>query len=672
MKKAVIGSFILAVLHSILFYGQELGISVLLFTLVVVFLIMQMLKQTNKIKNKKALLLSIPIILLSSTYLFFDNEFFNTLNFIVIPILTVIMITWSIFDKFKFQDLFRKTINLYIGSLEFLPKSVKIIKNAFKTNNSETKGQKFKLIGIGILCSLPILFVIIGLLASADGIFANIFAGVIKNLEIIFTSEFILNIILRIICIILITIYIICIVYNILEKGSSYNMLNSEEKEYKLNLNNTIVNTILTVINIVYLIFSLIQFTYLGGIANKLGYNLATYARQGFFQLMFITFINFVIIILTNINNKTNSSKYTKIMNICMCVFTIIIAISAFCRMRLYEKEYGYTFLRLMVYFILTTEIIMIIPTIKYILKGKINLLKTYFIIGTTMYIIANFANIDYVIAKNNVDRATKLTQVVVRPIDVDYLVDNLGINAVPQIIKLYENEEIKENNENYIKVNNYLYKKYQELKEDRNPQEFNISKTLIEKQLEKMNLEYINKYNYNYNYSKNINNEDNITIKGNNLPIEYVHFTNEKEGHAVCMGDPAMGTYAVVIYNTTDGGDTWNKITKDFFSVHYGTKFMFTDEKIGFMYEPQRAGTDNYPELNITKDGGANWEKITFKSDNILENNLIPTDLPKLENGILETKIYTLKNGQRTYYNFESYDNGITWKESKKDNIKL
>ena len=99
--------------------------------------------------------------------------------------------------------------------------------------------------------------------------------------------------------------------------------------------------------------------------------NLAQNARQGFFELMFITVINFAIILFTSANQKKEETKnvYTKWMNVLMCIFTIVIAISAFMRMHLYESEFGYTFLRLMVYVILVTELISILPTIYYVVK---------------------------------------------------------------------------------------------------------------------------------------------------------------------------------------------------------------------------------------------------------------------------------------------------------------
>ncbi len=223
---------------------------------------------------------------------------------------------------------------------------------------------------------------------------------------------------------------------------------------------------------------------------------------------MIVSIINFVIIITTNLNKKEmtqNVSRYTKLMNILMAVFTLIIALSAFLRMNLYQREYGYTFLRIMVYFILITEIIMIIPTIIYILKQKIQIYKWYLIIGILMYVVVNFTNVDYIIAKNNVKRYLEQTDEKQKEIDFTYLKYNTSTDAIPELVELLNNtkdENLKR------KVNNYLYDEYSDLKEKRNIQEFNISKQRATKVLEKLNLEYQSntKYdsdNYRSTYNK-------------------------------------------------------------------------------------------------------------------------------------------------------------------------
>lgn len=511
MRKAILGSLLLAILHSILFFGKDLGVSVLLFAIVSVFSLIEFLKKHNKVKNKNALYLTIPIILLSSTYFIFNNVFFHTLNLIVIPILLGIMTVWSCADTFKIGELIEKTINLVIGSLEFIPDSCKLIRKATKIKPGEIKEEKHKkakLIGIGILCSIPLLFVILGLLLSADGVFARLFDKIFYQIKFIFTSEFIGSLIGRIILIAITFIYLVCILYNIFTKNSDFNREYKEKEILKTHIDHTIINTILTIINVVYLIFTGIQCIYLysyvfSDTSLNTSLNLAQYARQGFFQLMFITIINFIIIILTNENQKKEAvkSSYTKYMNTIMCIFTIIIAISAFMRMHLYENEFGYTFLRLMVYVILITEIISILPTIYYIIKGKINLLKSYFVIGIVMYVIVNFINIDHMIAKNNINRAEKISGEYVRKIDVDYLTNNLGTDAVSEIVYLYRTTTDEADKR---KIKRYLYNIYEEVKEDRSWQEWNLSKDKAKKELEQSDLNYETKNEIYYDY-KNI-----------------------------------------------------------------------------------------------------------------------------------------------------------------------
>ena len=84
MKKIVLGVIALSILHSILFYAQDFGVSVVLFTICAMILIIYSLTSKNKVKNSKAFLLSIPITAISLTYAIFNNIFFNILNVFVI------------------------------------------------------------------------------------------------------------------------------------------------------------------------------------------------------------------------------------------------------------------------------------------------------------------------------------------------------------------------------------------------------------------------------------------------------------------------------------------------------------------------------------------------------------------------------------------------------------
>ena len=79
----IISSTILAIIQSILFYGKEIGISMLIFSIIGNGLISYILIRKNKIKNKKGFFLIIPIILLSSTYFIFANTTFYIANIFI-------------------------------------------------------------------------------------------------------------------------------------------------------------------------------------------------------------------------------------------------------------------------------------------------------------------------------------------------------------------------------------------------------------------------------------------------------------------------------------------------------------------------------------------------------------------------------------------------------------
>lgn len=495
MKLAIISSLILSIMHSILFYGQKWGISIFLFTIVGLFLFIQILQKNEKIKNKKALLLSIPIIILSATYFIFNNSFFNFFNIIVILALFAIMTISAVLGELKIQKIVVNTFILFFGPVEELDESAREISKNFtkKEEKQKDKNPLPKQIGKGIIYSLPLLIIVIILLVTADEMFASIFNYIFSNIFRIINLKTIYSLVFRTFIIVALTFYFIGIIIKI-----KNNKLKQEEttNTSKIKIDAITLNTLLTLLNIVYLLFTITQGIYLikqiqlNSIANY-----AQYARTGFFQLMAVSIINFVIILICKNNKKEVNSKvkgYTKTMNVILAIFTIVILVSSVIRMNLYKTEYGYTFLRLMVYFIQITELILIIPTIIYIIKEKFNIVKWYMAITICMYIIINFINIDYIIAKGNIDRYFKAEENQKNKIDFSYLKEKTSTDGLIEITRLLETED----KELKARANNYLLEQYEKLKKEKGSlQEFNISKMRAKKELEKLNLKYDTTY---------------------------------------------------------------------------------------------------------------------------------------------------------------------------------
>ena len=79
--------------------------------------------------------------------------------------------------------------------------------------------------------------------------------------------------------------------------------------------------------------------------------------------------------------------------------------------------------------------------------------------------------------------------------------------------------------------------------------------------------------------------------------------------------------------------------------------------------------GTDGENrQLLVTTNGGKTFEDANIVHlDSIKESNLFVEEVPYIEDGILKLKLYTTnKYLEKTYYEFYSKDNGLTWIYSK------
>ena len=117
------------------------------------------------------------------------------------------------------------------------------------------------------------------------------------------------------------------------------------------------------------------------------------------------------------------------------------------------------------------------------------------------MYIAINFMNMDYIIAKGNIDRYFNTKEDQKNKIDFSYLQEKTSTDALIEITRLLETEDKNLK----ARVNNYLLAQYTDLKEKNSWQEFNLSKERAKKELEKLNLSYMGasshqKTNRNYN----------------------------------------------------------------------------------------------------------------------------------------------------------------------------
>ena len=454
MSGYIIWILLLAVWNLILFYGNNFGISVVLFIVPLLTFIYIFLKKNNLIKNKKGLLFMIPIFLLSVTYSIFDSDVFSALNCFAIPILIVMLYIFTIKPTDKLSDLIGKIICLFILPISY-------IGNFFRVSTTKIRGKlkvspKTKKVLISCLIVLPVVAIVISLLSSADMIFGElfdaIFGKILDFLEKLIFDDFIGRLIVFLVVFFAIGTTMMYLLYEFSNKKET------EVKEEKKNRDLFTIKLLVSVLNVIYVIFDVIQIKSLMLHSVSSGINYAEYARQGFFELLVVSVINIVIILVSKkYETKDNKKefKFINIMNVIMVFLTIIIIISSFLRMNLYESAYGYTTLRVLVYATLMTETILMIPTVMYIFNSDVKIMRCYLYISLTSYLVLNFINIDYMVARRNVDR-----YYINNKIDVDYL-KNYGHDNIPILIELYDKTDdvnIKIELEDYLKEMNIRY----------------------------------------------------------------------------------------------------------------------------------------------------------------------------------------------------------------------
>lgn len=309
--------------------------------------------EKDKFINKKAYFMLIPItlILISDPIIKIDasNKF---LNVIVLFILVSIFLFLLVNKNYK--------ISVNNISLMFKLFPDKIFSNLKYLKPSITKEKNKKIVNVilGLAIGAGISFVILLLLTSADDYFDA------------FLSKFSISINLDFGNVILFIIWFI-IIFSI--SLNVYKNKDIKMREVGLKkIDNTIIITILSVINFVFVLFLISEISKLCGNFLQLpkGYIYSSYAREGFFQLLFVTLINFSII--SFLMYKTNGIKENKIVRnliFLLIAFSIILIFNSYYRMYLYIDKFGFTILRLQVMLFLTMEVVLFGFIIKKILS---------------------------------------------------------------------------------------------------------------------------------------------------------------------------------------------------------------------------------------------------------------------------------------------------------------
>ena len=328
--------------------------------------------------NKKAFYLLIPIILIIFSNLILIllkgtlDENNEILNIIVLPILISIYL-FSLINKNYKIDLVNIPLMFKIFP-RYLFRNLKFLK--IKTSREKT--NKILNAVFGIIVGIVFSIVILLLLMSADDYFNKFVSKAFISINLDFS---------KIMQFVIFFIIIFSIGVNLIR--NRYIVM----KENKIRkIDHTIIISMLSVINLVFVLFLISEISKLCGNFLQIpkGYIYSSYAREGFFQLLFVTIINFSIILY--LIYKTNVIKENKVIRnlvLILIAFSVLLIFNSYYRMFLYIGKFGFTNLRLQVILFLLMELILFGIIIKKIIN-KINKDGLIFLVIMTSFYVIN------------------------------------------------------------------------------------------------------------------------------------------------------------------------------------------------------------------------------------------------------------------------------------------
>lgn len=405
--------------------------------------------------------LTLVILFLGSSYVLYGNLMLHILNF---PVILYLFIVQSLLlngssDRDWDEPLFwlESGLAALVRPFVCLHKTGWMVGRLFsrqasaeadpRRETSRTARKPALLLGqvmLGVLLAVPVLLLTGSLLASADSVFNQVLSGAVRFWQNLSIQDRLADLAL--------TLILFPFIFSYLEScrsqwqvvarrtdptGEIPGQTILSHRERILKVNPVTLIAFLASINLLYLIFSLVQLAYLTGAFRFIlpaGLTYAEYARKGFFELAGIAPINVALVLLAvkGAGRTGLAGRLLRIQSLLLVAGSLVQLLSAMFRMVMYVNTYGLTLMRFFVSaFMILIAALLILLTIKEFRAG-FPLFKASAIAVVLSLVLLNAVNADVWIARFNIE------QMITRPnqsFDLDYFRE-LSPDAIPILVE--------------------------------------------------------------------------------------------------------------------------------------------------------------------------------------------------------------------------------------------
>jgi hypothetical protein len=441
----------LGVAADVLFYKHPPGLSMPIFFLLLIAALLSLAFVEKAKVVRSNLWLIAPIgILAVFTAILARNEirFFNLALALILLVLLA--------NRLIVAPFFEMSIGEYIeagfGTLLFTPimPFALIGRSAGQAKESGGQNHTLRQVLLGIVLAVPILLIFASLLSSADLIFSRLVADILK----FFDFENLLGHILIITFAGWAAIGLLALGLsgiNLFGKpapadGVEEAAPGQDAMTFKPFLPIVTSGVVMFSVDVLFAVFVAIQAAAMFGgeaFVRSQGLTYSDYARRGFFELLAVSIIVLIVIVgldfLTRREDGRAHSIFLSGTGI-MIGLTVVMLVSAYLRMQLYEEAYGFTHLRLYPHVFMVWLAILLAAVLAMLATRRMRVFLSVCLIAAVGYLITlDVINPDLTIARQNIARTRNGEE-----LDVRFL-GSLSEDALVEVLPLFDTPEFKE-----------------------------------------------------------------------------------------------------------------------------------------------------------------------------------------------------------------------------------
>lgn len=291
----------------------------------------------------------------------------------------------------------------------------------------EKKGVRLTVV-LGSAAALALVCILLPVLASADALFAAATRGLTEFIRLHFARE-----LWKLFWALFLTPFVFSLLYclrRVPAKAGKYTLYTVDGALFAI---------ILGALDALYLLFLAVQSAGLFGGPEYLaqrGISYAEWARSGFFQMVGVTILNLTAAMaaMTFSQPEGRGWKAVRVLSTVLAGESLVLLASAAWRMTLYVSAYGLSFKRFMTYWGMVMTALFLLAALWKVRRPEASFCRLAFPLALAGWLVINCVPVDYLVAKDQVDRCLSGQ---CETVDVQYLLYGLSYDTLPQLERL-------------------------------------------------------------------------------------------------------------------------------------------------------------------------------------------------------------------------------------------